>query len=456
MAGTYSKSILKRETPQYAYALAIFSGGIAFIVPQFGAPVAPWLSYAPLAALFGSIWPKRALQWGGWLCLPIVVLICFDFIVTGSISMLVNNGTIFVKSLSSACLGAYVGSKLSLRKIANRSTSGHASRSRSNSNGNRARNGLVLKELAVPAASVKAIYSGYNSDEPAQALEQAAQCHGLNTALIKAAQEGDLKRIKRLVADGADVNAKSSDQWMPLTIAAQGFDVEPAKTLFGQGAALDGGQDWTALTVATIEGHAEVVRALLEHGAQVNSENNKGWTALRFAVSMDETEILHVLLDAGADANIADHEGTTALMQASGENSKESLKALLDAGADPHIKDHNEQTALRIAQKQGHTEIIKLLKEAEAKASTNIEAPSRILDDANSKATDKTHRVIKKCRDQYYGLIDRYDVILKGAALPYGCEETGHEGNEEECREYAWKNNIDEPSELGWWLGFSS
>jgi ankyrin repeat protein len=455
MAGTHSKSILKRESPQYAYALAIFSGGIAFMAPQLGAPVAPWLSYAILAALFGSIWPHKALQWGGWLCLPIVVMVCFDFVLTGSIGMLSSTGTIFFKSLTSSCLGAYVGSKLSVRKIANRFAHGHADRRRPSSNGNRARSGLALEELAVPLASAQTIYSGHSSGALALATEPVAHFHDLNAALIKAAQEGDFKRVKLLIADGADVNAKSRDQWMPLTIAAQGFDVETAKTLFGQGAALDSDQGWTALMIATIEGHVEVVRALLEHGAQVNAGNNKGWTALRFAVSMDETEILRVLLDAGADANIKDHEGKTALMQAAGENSKESLKALLDAGANPHIKDHHEQTALSIGQKQGHTEIIKLLKEAEAKAATKIETPPHILDDENSNAIDKTHRVIKKWRDQYYGLVDRYDVILIEAALPYGYEETGREGNEEECRDYAWKSNIDEPSELGWWLGFS-
>jgi Ankyrin repeats (3 copies) len=163
-----------------------------------------------------------------------------------------------------------------------------------------------------------------------------------------------------------------------------------------------------------------------------------------------------VLLDAGADANIADHEGKTALMQAAGENIGESLKALLDAGADPHIKDHNEQTALMIAQKQGQTEIIKLLKEAEAKASTSIGASVNIPNDDSSKVVNKTHRVIKIPRDQYYGLLERYDVIPRGVSLPYGCEETGLEGNEEECWHNAWKSNIGEPSELGWWLRFNN
>ena len=458
MTRTYANSILERESPQYAHVLAILSGGIAYIIPQLGAPIAAWLSYALLAALFGFIWPYRALQWGGWLCLPMILLISFEVILTWNlIGAILSNGIVFVEALSSACLGAYIGAKLSVRKIANRSTNKRVSRKRLNSNGNGARSSLIAKELASPIASVKTNFSTHNSNNHMLVAAPLAHIHDLDTAVIKAAQEGDLRKIRLLVADGADVNAESGDQWTPLMIAAQGFDIGAVKTLFTQGAALDtaGGNGWTALMIATIEGQVEVVRALLEQGAQVNSEHNKGWTALRFAISMDETEILRLLLDAGADANIADHEGKTALMQAAGENIKESLKALLDAGADPHIKDHNGQTALMIAQKQGQAEIVKLLKEAEAKASTDIGAPVNILDNDSSNVV-KTHRVIKIPRDQYYGLLERYDVIPRGISLPYGCEETGLEGNEEECWNNAWKSNIGEPAELGWWLRFNS
>jgi ankyrin repeat protein len=454
MAGTYySNSILKKESPQYAYALAILSGGIAFIVPQLGAPISAWLSYALLAALFASIWPYRALQWAGWLCLPILLLVCFDVVGSRSVSGFLNNVMIFSKVLSAACLGAYLGSKLSVRKIANRSAKRQFKRKRSKSSESRALNGLRLEELAAPIEGVETVFSNHDTIAPVQVHEQATYFNGINAALIKAAQEGDHESIELLIAKGADVNAESGDQWMPLTIAAQGFDVEMAKALFGQEAAFDdsGGKGCTALMIAIIEGHVEVVRALLEHGARVNARNNKGWTALRFAVSMDETEILRVLLDAGADANLADDEGKTALMQAAGENIRESLKALLDAGADARIKDHNEQTALKIAQKQGHTEIIKLLKDAEAKASTRIEVRARLLEAGNPEAADKTHRVIKVCCGQHYGEVARYDVIPTRAALPQDCEETGREGNEEECLDYAWKNNIEE---LEWRLGF--
>lgn len=390
-----SNSVPERDSPQYAHALAILSGGIAFITPQLGAPIAAWLSYALLAMLFGSIWPYRAWQWGCWLCLPMALLICFNFIVAGNLpSVFFSYVPVFAQSLSTACLGAYLGSKFSIRKIANRSASRRASGKRLSRNGNGVRSSLVSKKLASPPSMIS----------------------------------------------------------LPVS------DVEMLGNLFSQGAGLDAAdyKGWTALMIATIEGHVEVARGLLEHGADVNATNSKGWAALRFAVSMDETEILQLLLDAGADANIADHEGRTALMQAAGENIRDSLKVLLDTGADPHLKDHNEQTALTIAQKHGHTEIIKLLKEAIAKFSTDIDFPINIPDDRASKVADKTHRVIKMPRDQFYGLLDRYDVIPRGDSLPSGCDETGFKGTEEECWHNVWKSSIGAPAELGWWLHFNN
>ena len=387
MALAYSNTALEGRSPQYAYALVVLSGGLAFSSSQFDAPLPYWLCYALLAALFGSVWPYGTWQWGGWLCLPIVLLIGFDLFVTGSIGGLLNYGRILAKAFPAACLGAYVGSKLSVRKVANRLVDARASKKRSHSNGNGARNNRVLKELATPHVSFKHTSPGLNSQSNVQAIEAVAHGDGRNTALIKVVQEGDLDGLKLLVADGADVNSQSSgDRWTPLMIAAHEGHVEMVETLFGKGAVLDAssGKDQNALMIATIEGHVEVVSALLEHGAQVNARNKRGWTALRFAISMDETEILQLLIEAGADVDIADQEGKTALMQAAGENTEESLKALLAAGADPRIKDHNNQTALMMAQQQGHTRIVKLLKYAEAKTAPEIATPLNILDDEDS------------------------------------------------------------------------
>src|SRR5438067_1162912 len=195
MAVTRSHSFPERESPQYAYALAILSGGIAFVAPQFAAPISTWLSCAILATLFGTIWPAQALQWGGWLCLPLLLLMGFDVISTRNLGgVLSSDGTIFVEALSSACLGAYIGSKLSVRKLAHRAAHRRVRRRRLRSNGNGARTGRALKEFTAPLKSVETSLSSHRASSTAPAIEPVAPFHTRNAALIKAAQEGDLKR----------------------------------------------------------------------------------------------------------------------------------------------------------------------------------------------------------------------------------------------------------------------
>ena len=456
MSGTYPNSHLKRETPQYAYALAILSGGVAIIAPQIGSPISAVLSYALLAALFGSIWPETAVQWACWLCLPMILLLCFDVVATANLlGPLITSGPPLIKSVLFACLGAYTGSILSVHKIA----SHFAGRRTSGKGLKRGVSGRpVPKGLAPTLESLRVNIPARDSENLKPSGEALIYLQDLSAAVIKAVHQGDPERIRLLIARGADINIEARDAWGPLVSEIPGAEAETVRTLFGDAAAAAPGasraRGWTALMVATVEGQMEVVRVLLGHGARVNAANMSGWTALRFAVSMGETEILRLLLEAGADANLADSGGQTALMQAAAENITDSLKVLLEGGADPYVRDREGQTALMIAQKQGHAEAVKILKawgDGPAWGESQARAPER--DD--SRITAGTHRIIKARRDQYYGLLDRYQVIPIGLSLPYGCEETGIEGSEEECWNSAWKSNIGKPAELGWWLRFS-
>ncbi|MDQ3817576.1 MAG: ankyrin repeat domain-containing protein, partial [Acidobacteriota bacterium] len=255
-----SHSGLEEETPQYAHALAILGGGAALILPQMQSQIPAWLAYVLLASLFGSIWPDKFWQWAVWLCLPPLLLALFNLVSTFNLTAtLAGYGMVFVKSSFYAYVGAYLGSKLSLRKLAARPAHG-----RELKRGGKRRSGIpVSKEFATPI----------------KAIGHVSHIQDLNAALNSAVQEGDLCRIGRLIADGADVNAWSKDRWAPPVIAAQGFDVEAVKTLFGQEATdVSVGLGWTALMIATIAGHREVVTALVEHGAEVNALNDQGWT----------------------------------------------------------------------------------------------------------------------------------------------------------------------------------
>ena len=57
--------------------------------------------------------------------------------------------------------------------------------------------------------------------------------------------------------------------------------------------------------VVYIPQNLEIVRMLIEAGADINKLTNNGWTPLRFAATSGHPEITKILIDAGADLNIS-------------------------------------------------------------------------------------------------------------------------------------------------------
>ena len=90
----------------------------------------------------------------------------------------------------------------------------------------------------------------------------------LNTA----AWNNNAAEAKRLIANGADVNAKNEDGWTPLHLAA-------------------------------IQNAAEVAKVLIANGAEVNANDNRGNTPLYWAESSqdDTAEVKKVLIANGAE-----------------------------------------------------------------------------------------------------------------------------------------------------------
>ena len=64
---------------------------------------------------------------------------------------------------------------------------------------------------------------------------------------------------------------------------------------------------------ASLKGHTEIVKALLDKGADVNAKSKDGVTALMWASQDGHTEIVKALLiDKGADVNAKSEKGWTA------------------------------------------------------------------------------------------------------------------------------------------------
>jgi hypothetical protein len=108
-----------------------------------------------------------------------------------------------------------------------------------------------------------------------------------------------------------------------------------------------------SLIQAAQQGDVRQVRDLLAQGADVNAMDQSGKTALMIAAGKGDLGMVNVLLKApGIDLNRKDKGalGLTALMSAALKNNLSVVKALVQAGADPYVKTKDDSTALTFAQ----------------------------------------------------------------------------------------------------------
>ena len=117
-----------------------------------------------------------------------------------------------------------------------------------------------------------------------------------------------------------------------------------------------------ALITATLAGHDDMVRLLLDHKADVLARTQKGMTALHAAAYVGNAEIAKMLIDHGAavndQANIA---RITPLHAASEEDHLAVVKLLVAAGADPKRVEVNGYTAGSRAGWREHWDVVVFL-----------------------------------------------------------------------------------------------
>jgi hypothetical protein len=149
----------------------------------------------------------------------------------------------------------------------------------------------------------------------------------LGEDLLEAVRKGDAVRVKALLAQGVDVNAKSP---------------------YGA----------TGLFFAADRGNVEIVKILLDHGANVNVKDTfYGATALSWATEKDRWDVIKLLLGKGATAGADD-----VLTAAVEKGNAEIVKAVLERK--DAIPAETLSIALATAMKDNHPEIAELLKQA--------------------------------------------------------------------------------------------
>jgi hypothetical protein len=140
------------------------------------------------------------------------------------------------------------------------------------------------------------------------------------TALLAAAHANRVEAARLLIAAGADVNAKDSIEDSAFLYAGAEGRNDILKMTLAAGADLKSTNRYggTALIPAAHHGHLETVRILLATAIDKDHVNKLGWTALLEAVILGDggrahTDIVRLLVDAGAQVNLADRDGVTPL-----------------------------------------------------------------------------------------------------------------------------------------------
>lgn len=120
---------------------------------------------------------------------------------------------------------------------------------------------------------------------------------------------------------------------------------------------------FTALHYASIEGHSECVKLLLDHGAEVDAVDTTRWgTPLHYASYHHRTNCVQILLDHNADINARNVYLETPLHESCASGAFHCAEMLLNRGASM-IQNSGGATALHIASRRGHIECVRILLE---------------------------------------------------------------------------------------------
>ena len=175
-----------------------------------------------------------------------------------------------------------------------------------------------------------------------------------------AAAEGDLARVRDLLAKGADVNAGDQAGRTALMVAA---NAAVAEALIAKGADVNaknrGGL--TALSFALMWNRIDVAQVLLDRGADPNAKGTVASQVLQEAAMRGQATLVRALLEKGADSNAKDSSGMTALLHAVQHRYSAVVEALLDKGADPNAKDVYGQPPLLLAAERGDDASVRAL-----------------------------------------------------------------------------------------------
>jgi uncharacterized protein len=183
-----------------------------------------------------------------------------------------------------------------------------------------------------------------DADRVAAALQRGTEIEARDdhdrTALLLAATYDRVAVARVLVANGADPDALDDRHDTPWLVTGVTGSVAMADVLLPAKPDLTIRNRFGGVSVipASHRGHVDYVRRVVETGIDLDHVNDPGWTALLEAVILGDgseryQQIVKILLDAGADPTIADNDGVTPLGHARASGYEEIARILSAAAS---------------------------------------------------------------------------------------------------------------------------
>ena len=200
---------------------------------------------------------------------------------------------------------------------------------------------------------------------------------GINAQnLFTAIREEKIEVLKSILENNPEEILKKQDGLSPLFYAVRIGKNKAAEFLISKGAEMNefakdinefSPREFTPITDAIRTNNIEIIKLMIENGANVHKSTSLGETYLHFAAFLNRIELIEYFISKGIDVNVKKNGNLTSLHIAAITGYEDIARLLIVKGADINCKSSDGGTALHFAEAAGNNEIVNLLIEKGAK-----------------------------------------------------------------------------------------
>lgn len=205
--------------------------------------------------------------------------------------------------------------------------------------------------------------SRQESDVTMVTLLQPSEMLKSEMLLHEASRKNNIDKVKQLIADKVNVNAKNHLDRTALQWAAANNNVEIMELLIKCGAEVEAADKYgmNAMLWTAHFGHVDAMKFLVTHGANTRCCNRQGQNILHCAAENNHVNILHFIHESleGFDIDAVEKNERTALHLAAEKGHVDVVEKLLAMKCDINKKDKEGQTAVHVAAACGKVDVLK-------------------------------------------------------------------------------------------------